>query len=292
MANSSQIGRRFAVGFVSTLAWLALLIAFLATAATMTVNSMSHVGNTASVIISHLSKNPATIDSLLDEFKKNADPQTVAEIDKNRVTIDSTIASLGGDEAFQDSLAATLNKISEAILNGSSSVTVDFGPLAVAIADKVNATSKTQVISNKELAKIKPQTLDLSQKSKNISGARNKIKGVTLTWLLWLVFLGVLYLLIGWKVLRTAGWHLFSIGFVFLIVRFGVPVVADKILSTSTLPLYQRDLVPQVFNSLTVPIVNLSIVLCLLGLSIAALERLLRERLQARESQIRPSVVA
>lgn len=292
MAGSSQIGRRFAVGFVSTLAWLALLVAFLATAATMTVNRLSHVGNTASAIISHLSKNPATIDSLLDEFKKNADPQTVAEIDKNRVTIDSTIASLGGDEAFQDSLAATLNKISEAILNGSSSVTVDFGPLAVAIADKVNATSKTQVISNKELAKIRPQTLDLSQKSKNISDARNKIKGVTLTWLLWLVFLGVLYLLIGWKVLRTAGWHLFSIGFVFSIARFGVPVVVDKFLSTSTLPLYQRDLVPQVFNSLTVPIVNLSIVLCLVGLSIAALERLLRERLQARDSQIRPSVVA
>lgn len=289
MAVDSKAGRKPAVTLVSTLSWFALLIAFLATAVTMTVNSMNHVGNTASAIISHLSKNPATIDSLLDEFKKNADPQTVAEIDKNRATIDSTIASLGGDKAFQDSLAATLNKISEAILNGSSAVTVDFGPLAVAIADKVNAASKTQVISKKELAKIKPQTLDLSQQSKNISDSRNKIKEGTLTWLLWLVFLGVLYLLIGWKALRTAGWHLFSIGVVFLMVRFGAPIVMNHFLSG---PTYQRDLVPQVFNSLTAPMLKLSIVVALAGLSITILERLLRERLQARDSQIRPSVVA
>lgn len=292
MAVGSQVGKKSVVVLVSTLSWFALLVAFLATAAIMTVNSMSHVGSTASAIISHVSKNPATIDSLLDEFKKNADPQTVAEIDKNRATIDSTIASLGGDKAFQESLASTLNKISEAILNGSSSVTVDFGPLAVAIADKVNAASKTQVISKKELAKIKPQTLDLSQQSKNISDARNKIKEVALTWLLWLVFLGVLYLLIGWKALRTAGWHLFSIGVVFLIVRFGAPIVMNHFLSNSTWPTYQRDLVPQVFNSLTAPMLKLSIVVALVGLSITILERVLRERLQARDSQIRPSVVA
>ena len=292
MAVDSKVGKKSAVVLVSTLSWFALLVAFLATAAIMTVNSMSHVGNTASAIISHLSKNPATIDSLLDEFKKNADPQTVAEIDKNRVTIDSTIASLGGDKAFQDSLASTLNKISEAILNGSSSVTVDFGPLAVAIADKVNAASKTQVISKKELAKIKPQTLDLSQQSKNISDARNKIKEVTLTWLLWLVLLGVLYLLIGWKVLRTAGWHLFSIGVVFLIVRFGAPIVMNHFLSNSTWPSYQRDLVPEVLNALTHPIVTLSIVLCVAGFSIAVLERIFRKRLEAKNLQTRPSMVA
>ncbi len=141
--------------------------------ATMTVDNLSHVGNSAARIVQHLSKNPATVDSLINEFRKDADQKTAAEIDRNQATIESTISSLGDDKVFQDSLASTLNEISEAMLNGSTSVKLDFGPLAAAVADKVNAAAKTAVLTKKELAKLKPKVLDLSKNSSKISNARN-----------------------------------------------------------------------------------------------------------------------
>ena len=95
------------------------------------------------------------------------------------------------------------------MFNGSTSVTADFGSLAAAVADRVNAAAKTPVITKKELAKLKPKVLDLSKNSTNISNARNKVKEVRLAWLLWSILLGVLYLARQWKFLRTAGWQLF-----------------------------------------------------------------------------------
>lgn len=292
MATDSELGRKSAFALASTLAWLALLVAFLATTATMTVNNMSHVGNTASSIVQRLSSDPATIDSLLNEFKKNADPKTVAEIDKNRTTIESTISALGGDKAFQDSLAATLNKISQAILSGSKSVTVDFGPLATAVATKVNEAVKSPVISKKELAKLKPQVLDLSKQSNDISSARDKVKEVTLSWLLWLVLLGVLYLLKRWKFVRTAGWQLFSVGIIFLALRFATPVVLDKVLANSDSPVYQRDLLQEVLTMLFGPMMTLSIIAALVGFALLVGDQLLRSRSQRYPNQIRPSAVA
>lgn len=292
MAADSELGRKSAFALASTLAWLALLVAFLATTATMMVNNMSHVGNTASSIVQRLSSDPATIDSLLNEFKKNADPKTVAEIDKNRTTIESTISALGGDKAFQDSLAHTLNKISQAILSGSKSVTVDFGPLATAVATKVNEAAKSAVISEKELAKLKPQVLDLSKTSNNISTARNKVKEVTLSWLLWFVLLGVLYLLKRWKFVRTAGWQLFSVGIVFLALRFAVPVVLDKALANSDSPVYQKDLLQEVLKMLFGPMMTLSIIAALAGFALLVGDQLLRSRSQRNPNQISPSAVA
>ncbi len=292
MGGGSQIGRRSAVGLVSTLAWLSLFIAVASTAASLTVGSLNHVGTSASMLVKDISEKPSTINSIIDEFKKNADAKTVAEIEKNRAKITSTISSLGSSKEFQDLLASTLNQISQAILKGSNSVKVDFSKIASLVASKVNEASKSRVISQKELAKIKPQTLDLSKQSQAVVNVHNKIKEVMLAWILWLILLAVLYLLTGWRVLRTAGWHLFTIGMVFLLVRFGAPVVMDKILSNSTWPTYQRELVPQVFNSLTGSIVTFSAVLALVGLLIVILERLLRERIRPKASQMRPSVVA
>jgi len=292
MAVDSSFGKKSASAITSTLAWLVLLVAFLATTATLTVNGMSHVGNTASTIVQHLSKNPAAIDSLLNEFRKNADPKTAAEIDKNRAKIDSTIASIGGDKAFQDSLAATLNKISEAILNGSQSIKIDFVPLATAIADKVNVAAKSSIISKKELAKLKPQILDLSKQSKNISHARSEVKEVTVLWLLWLVLLGALYLFKQWKVLGTAGWQLLSVGIIFLALRFAAPFIVHNALNNSAMATFQKDLISEVLKSLTGPMMTLSTVAVLVGLVLVMVDRLLRKRLPSRKNQISPSVVA
>lgn len=292
MATNSEFGKKSAFALTSILAWLALLIAFLATMVTMTVNNMSHVGDTASTIVQRLSKDPATIDSLLEEFKKTADPKTVAEIDKNRATIESTISSLGGDKVFQDSLADTLNKISEAILSGSTSVTIDFGPLANAVATKVNEAAKSTVISKKELAKLKPQVLDLSKQSNNISDARNKVAEVTLVWLFWLVLLGVLYLLKQWKFVRTAGWQLFSVGILFLALRFVAPVVLDRALVDSDSPAYLKDLLQEVLKTLFGPMMTLSFIAAFVGFALLVGDQILRTRSQQKPNQMSPSVVA
>lgn len=292
MAADSTLGKKSALAIASTLAWLALLVAFLATAAFLTVNSLSHVGNTASTIVKHLSKNPVTIDSLLNEFKKNADAKTVAEIEKNRDVIDSTIASLGGDKAFQDSLANTLNKISTAILAGSNSVTVNFGPLAVAVADKVNAAAHNSVIDKKELAQLKPQKLDLSKQSKSIADVRNKVKEAMLAWLFWFVFLGVLYLLKRWKFVRTAGWQLLSIGMIFFTLPLVVPVVVRDSLDQSALAMFQKDLIPEVLNSLTRPILILSLAALTVGLLTLVVDALVQRRWRLQKAHTSPSVVA
>ena len=292
MAADSTLGKKSALAIASTLAWLALLVAFLATAAFLTVNSLSHVGNTASTIVKHLSKNPVTIDSLLNEFKKNADAKTVAEIEKNRDVIDSTIASLGGDKAFQDSLANTLNKISTAILAGSNSVTVNLGPLAVAVADKVNAAAHNSVIDKKELAQLKPQKLDLSKQSKSIADVRNKVKEAMLAWLFWFVFLGVLYLLKRWKFVRTAGWQLLSIGMIFFTLPLVVPVVVRDSLDQSALAMFQKDLIPEVLNSLTRPILILSLAALTVGLLTLVVDALVQRRWRLQNAHTSPSVVA
>lgn len=292
MANGAQIGKKSLIGFVSTLSWLVLLASFLATVALLSVDNLKHVGNSASSIVRELSKNPSDINSLIDDFRKNADPKTVAEIDKNRAKINATIASIGGSKEFQDSLALTLNKISQAILNGSSSVQVDFTKLATLVADEVNKASNSTVITKKELAKLKPKTLDLGKQSKVVNNVRNRITEVMLSWLLWLILLGVLYLLKRWKVLRTAGWQLFSIGVIFLTIRYGAPIIANHALTNSTLPVYQRDLIPQVLDALTGSLVVVSVVAFVLGFLVLIVDQFVRNRLSSKNGQISPSAVA
>lgn len=292
MASGAQIGRKSLIGFVSTISWLVLLASFVATAALLSVDNLKHVGNSASSIVNHLSKSPSDINSLIDDFKKNADPKTIAEIDKNRAKINETIASLGGSKEFQDSLAATLNKISEAILNGSSSVEIDFSKLATIVANAVNKASDSVVISKKELAKLKPKTLDLGKQSRVINNVHSRIAEVMLSWILWLILLGVLYLLKRWAVVRTAGWQLFSIGVLFLFIRYGAPILANHALTNSNLPIYQRDLIPQVLNAVMGPIVEVSIGACVLGCVLLIFDQLQRQRKNSKSAQISPSVVA
>ncbi len=292
MASGAQIGKRSLIGFVSTISWLLLLASFLATAALLSVDNMKHVGNSASSIVNQLSKSQSDVNSLIDDFRKNADPKTLAEIDNNRVKINETIASLGGSKEFQDSLASTLNKISEAILNGSSSVEIDFSKLATIVANAVNKASNSDVISKKELAKLKPKTLNLGKQSKVINSVHSRIVEVMLCWILWLILLGVLYLLKRWKVLRTAGWQLFSIGTIFLLIRYGAPIIANRALTNSTMPIYQRDLIPQVLSAVVGPIVEVSIVACVLGFVLLFLDQLKRQRTTSKSPQMSPSVVA
>ncbi len=292
MTTDLSMGKKSAFGIASTLAWLALLVSFLATAATLTINSMDHVGDTASSIVNRLSTNPVAIDSLLNDFRRNADSVTVAEIDKNKSKIESAIASLTGDKIFQKNLASTLNTISQAILNGASSVTVDFGPLATTVAEKVNAISGSPVVSKEDLAKLKPQVIDLSKQAIDFSNVKNRLAEVILVWMIWLLFLGVIYLLRKWKVLRTAGWQLISVGVIFIVIRFVTPIAVDKVFNNSDRPVYQKDLAQEILKTLFGPLLTLSIITAFAGLILVSGDRLLRNRLQSNPIQISPSMVA
>lgn len=292
MASGAQVGRKTLIGFVSAITWLVLLTSFLATAALLSLDNLKHVGNSASSIVNQLSKSQSDVNSLIDDFRKNADPKTITEIDKNRAKINETIASLGGSKEFQDSLASTLNKISEAILNGSSSVEIDFSKLATIVANAVNKASDSVVISKTELAKLTPKTLNLGKQSKVANDVHGRISEVMLCWILWLVLLAVLYLLKRWGVLRTAGWQLFSIGTIFLLIRYGGPIVANHALTNSTMPVYQRDLIPQVLNAVMGPIVEVSIVAFVIGLGLIFFDQSRRQRVTSKNGQISPSVVA
>ncbi len=292
MVSSGQFGKKSLIGFVSTISWVVLLASFLATAALLSVDNLKHVGDSASSIVDQLSKNPADISSLVDDFRKNADPMTIAEIDKNRAKINETIAAVAASKEFQNSIASTLNQISEAILNGSSSVKVDFSKLATIVANAVNRASNSVVISKKELAKLKPKTLQLGKQSKIVNNVRNWIAEVLLAWLIWLILLGVLFLLKRWKVLRTAGWQLFSVGVMFLLIRYGAPIIADNSLSNSTMPMYQRDLIPQVMKALTGSLVEVSVVAAVLGFALIIIEQGMRRRMSTKFAQISPNDVA
>lgn len=292
MASAAQVGKKSLIGFVSTIAWLVLLASFLASVGLMSVDNLKHVGNSASAIVDHLAKNQKDIDSLVDDFKKNADPKTVAQIDHNRAKIEATIASIGDSKEFQNSLAAILNKISAAILNGDSSVQIDFSKLARLAADEVNKASNSVVITKKELAKLKPTTLKLGKQSRTLTNVRDRIREVALAWLLWLILLWVLFLIKGWKILRTAGWQLFSVGGIFLLVRYGIPFITKHILASSTVPLYQRDLVPQIIDALTRYLLLASVLACAVGLVLVFIDIALRKRASLKVDQTSPSVVA
>jgi len=292
MAADSTLGKKSALAIASTLAWLALLVAFVATAANITINNLNHVGDTASSIVNRLSTNSVAIDSLLNDFRKNADPKTVAEIDQNRLKIKQAIASLAGDKNFRDSLASMLNKISVAVLNGSETVTVDFGPLATKVADVVNAAAGQPVISKKELAKIRPQEINLSKQARNFSSVRNRIWEVMLAWALWLIFLGVVYLFKKWKILGTAGWQLISIGIIFIAARFLTSIAMGQALENSPSVSYQRDLAQEVLKALFGPIWILSVTMTLAGMVLVAANQFFRNRLRPHPIQMSPSVVA
>lgn len=278
LVKEREVGKKAAIALISVLAWLLLLAAVVATSAALSISSLNHVGNSASNIVQELSKNQSAINSLIDEFKKNADPKTSLNIEKNREAINRAIASLGSSKEFQDSIAATINEISQAIISGSSSVKIDFSQIAAQVSAKINAAAKSTVISKKELAKVKPYILDLGKQSRVIKNVHSRVELVLLAWILWLLLLGALFLLKGIKVFRTAGGQLLSIGLSILIIRYVAPWFATRVLEKSDLAVYQRDLIPLIFNTLSKSIIDVSIVLIIAGVILLLVFRAITQK--------------
>lgn len=260
--------KRVLVGILSTLAWTLLLIALLVTSANLIVNNLNHVGDLASTVVKEVSANPKTLDSIIDEFARSADPKVAREIEKNRSRIESTISSLGASSDFQEKISSTLNQIFQAALSGASSVNVDFVPLATLIAEKVNEVADRTVISKKILAEIKPTSIDLSKQSTTVRKAKNLLHQALYIWLLWLVILVGLFLLVGKRIMRIYGAHLISIGAIGLIIRFLAPVLAQRAVISSDGALYAQQIAPRILESFLSPVMTLSIVAVVLGIAL------------------------
>jgi hypothetical protein len=272
------IGKKFLAGFLSTLAWVILSLAIVATSANFIVNGLSHVGDSASTLIKDIASDPKTLNSIINDMEKNSDPDSVKLIEESRSTIDATLASLGGSADFRDSLAATLNQIAQAVLAGDKSVKVDFSHIVEIAASKINAASKKTVIKKKELAKIKPTTLDLSKQSKVVKKVRDYLHLSLLLWVFWLVLLLLGYLLRGKKIVRTFGLQLFSVGALGLLIRFGAPSLVTRLMNNSSLPEYQRELITKAYKLISAPAENIGVVLTIIGVLLFTADFVVRRR--------------
>lgn len=265
-ADLMSAGKRVLGGFVASLAWLVLSLALAITAANMIVNSLNHVGESAAGILKQVSADPATLNSLVDEFAKSADPKLAQEIKKNREQIEVTITSLASSQDFRELVTTTLDQISQATISGAPSVAVDFSKIAALIASKVNAASNESVIKQKDLDSIKPTVVDLSKQSKNITDIKDKLRQGLLIWLVWFLLIAVSFLLRGPPVLRTAGLQLASVGLVGLVAKLAAPTLLVQYLPKANMATYQRKVIPEVVSALTSPILTLSIALLVAGL--------------------------
>ena len=265
-ADLMSAGKRVLGGFVASLAWLVLSLALAITAANMIVNSLNHVGESAAGIMKQVSADPATLNSLVDEFAKSADPKLAQEIKKNREQIEVTITSLASSQDFRELVTTTLDQISQATISGAPSVAVDFSKIAALIASKVNAAANESVIKQKDLDSIKPTVVDLSKQSKNITDIKDKLRQGLLIWLVWFLLIAVSFLLRGPPVLRTAGLQLASVGLIGLVAKLAAPTLLVQYLPKANMATYQRNVIPEVVSALTSPILTLSIALLVAGL--------------------------
>jgi hypothetical protein len=87
-------------------------------------------------------------------------------------------------------------------------------------------------------------------------------------------------------------WQLFSVGIIFVSVHYAGPVIVHSALNNSSAAEFQKDLVPEVLNSLTEPMMILSIIVLLAGVALLVVDQLVEDRLRTKTNQISPSVVA
>lgn len=271
--SSSSAGRKALTGFISSIAWLFLVLSLLATTANFVLNGFSKVGSSASSLVETISSSPSALNSLIDEFEKNADPKAAAEIEKNRSQIEATLASLGKSESFRASLEKTLNDISSAVLGGASSVTVDFSDLANQVAAEINAAAKTKVITDANLEEVVPSTLDLSKQSETIANVKKVIHLSLLLWIVWFALIGLLVWLKGRKVLQTSGIQLISVGILATAIHFLAPLGLNRANKSADLAEFQRDAISEGFKIIASPTLIVGLVATALGLVLVFLSR-------------------
>ena len=270
--------KRILTGLLSLLSWLWLLIAVVATSATLMLSGLGHTENLASTILQDFLKDQNTMNSLIDEFKKDVDPQIAKQIEKNRDSISQTIESLVASAEFQDALSKPLNQIAQGILAGSATVKVDFSQITTLIAEKVNTAAKSKIFSKKDLAELQSRVLNIEEQSKIYAQVHSNLRTAMLLWVAWVLLLVALFYLKGRAVLKTAGRQLLSIGVLILILKFGTPFVAGLIIKSSSGSSLLIDILPKVIGSVTTPMFNLAIVVLLIGTALLGTEIYLRRR--------------
>lgn len=276
--------KRLLIGLLSLISWLFLLLAILATALTLTINSLNHVGNTASIILNDFSNDPVAVNSLFDEFTKGSDPKVATDLQKNKAQIVQAIRSLTGSNEFRDATAFSINQIFHGVLSGASTVKVDFSRVVTLIATKVNEVAKSTVIKKSDLAKIKPTVVNIEKQSTVIARIRNSLRIAMLLWIAWIALMVALFYLRGKKVIKSAGMQLISMAILYAAIKFAAPVVLARAAKNSTMPIFAQGMLPKVVNLLTVTTFDIALVAFFSGCVLVSLWQFLK-RADRRKTQ-------
>ena len=266
--------KKIAIALVSFVAWIALFLAVLATSLNFAVGALSQSGDTAAAVLAKVSTNQEAITSIYEEIKKNANPKLAAEIEKNKTAITEMITTLSASPDFQAAMAKALNGVAKGVLSGAKSVDIDFSEVAAIAAVQINKAAGAKVITKKDLANLKPKTVDISDKSTVVVNIKNKIHLALLFWVIWIALLVALFFLRRETVIKKAGRQLLSIGIPIIVLKFISPLIVNKIQA----PGYFKDLVPTIANAFTGPVFNFGIMVFLIGAAILIVEKLISRR--------------
>ena len=267
--------KRFGLGLFTVIAWLSLFVAILGTSVSLAVGQINSAGTIASKTLETLSTDTKTVDDLIDEISKDADPATAKAISENRKEINKTIKSLSASPEFRESLKSALDQLSAGVIAGKQSVNVDFSALARLAANQINSAAKAELVSKKDLASFKPVKMDIHKASNTVSDVKKYAHLSMLFWVAW-----VLLLLICWRIgsknIRLKGGRqLLSVGVVVLLIKIIGQGVGLKLVADQDVSVFVSDQISTISSALLGPVQMTGITCGVIGASLMLVPRVI-----------------
>ena len=272
--------KRFGIGVLSFFAWLFLFIAAISVTVSLTMGQINNAGAIAQNAMKDFSTNPTAINSLIDQLKTNSDPQFIKAIDENRTAINQTIKSLAGSAQFQADVKSALDQLAAGISAGKSSVDVNFRELANLAAQKINAAAKSQIVTEKDLASIKPLKVDIHKQSDFV----NKIKGYAhlalLSWIAWLFLLIACWRLGAKSIFVKSGRQLISVGLLIILIRVAAPMIGSRLASQNSDSQFTSSQVTKISGEILSPMLAAGVGFTVVGVLLILVPRFTGKREQ------------
>ncbi len=272
--------KRFGIGVLSFFAWLFLFIAAISVTVSLTMGQINNAGAIAQNAMKDFSTNPTAINSLIDQLKINSDPQFIKAIDDNRAAINNTIRALASSVQFQADVKSALNQIGSGISAGKSSVNVNFRELANLAAQKINAAAKSQIVTQKDLASIKPFKVDIHKQSDVVNKVKKYAHLAMLFWVAWLLLLVACWRLGAKSIFTKSGSQLISVGVLIILIRVAAPIIGSRIASKNSDSQFTSSQITKISGEILSPMLTAGVGFSVLGLLLILVPRFTRKRKQ------------
>ena len=272
--------KRFGIGVLSFFAWLFLFIAAISVTVSLTMGQINNAGAIAQNSMKDFSTNPTAINSLIDQLKINSDPQFIKAIDDNRAAINNTIRALAGSVQFQADVKSALNQIGSGISAGKSSVNVNFRELANLAAQKIHAAAKSQIVTQKDLASIKPFKVDIHKQSDVVNKVKKYAHLAMLFWVAWLLLLVACWRLGAKSIFTKSGRQLISVGVLIILIRVAAPIIGSRIASKNSDSQFTSSQITKISGEILSPMLTAGVGFSVLGLLLILVPRFTRKRKQ------------